>query len=65
METDSAEPASPPGHADSQGFSAVAARPYTIGNTRLALGSYEEVYYTAGGNIYGGTFMDYLLPTAV
>ena len=31
----------------------------------LAPALYEEISYDADGNIYGGTFMDYLLPTAV
>jgi carbon-monoxide dehydrogenase large subunit len=31
----------------------------------LAPALYEEISYDEHGNIYGGTFMDYLLPTAV
>jgi carbon-monoxide dehydrogenase large subunit len=31
----------------------------------LAPALYEEISYDADGNIYGGTFMDYMLPTAV
>jgi carbon-monoxide dehydrogenase large subunit len=31
----------------------------------IAPALYEEISYDADGNIYGGTFMDYLLPTAV
>ena len=31
----------------------------------LAPTLYEEISYDADGNIYGGSFMDYLLPTAV
>ena len=31
----------------------------------LAPALYEEVSYDENGNIFGGTFMDYLLPTAV
>jgi carbon-monoxide dehydrogenase large subunit len=31
----------------------------------LAPALYEEIQYDAEGNIYGSSFMDYLLPTAV
>ena len=31
----------------------------------IAPALYEEISYDEDGNIYGGTFMDYLLPTAV